>query len=98
MPVRPNMSTGSRRASLCSSSRCRLWSRRVCRIAFEHGHLEDERRSVMMKKKALVVAIGLVVICLIAGFTAGGSLAAKKTDVAVAQPSERSPLQAAVQA
>jgi hypothetical protein len=52
----------------------------------------------MMKNKTLVIAIGLVVICLIAGFTAWDSLAAKKTDVAVAQPSERSPLQAVFQA
>jgi hypothetical protein len=52
----------------------------------------------MMKKKTRVIAIGLVVIGLIAGFTAWGSLAANKTDGVVAQPSESSPLQAAVQA
>jgi hypothetical protein len=52
----------------------------------------------MMTKKTLTIAIGLVVICLIAGFTAWGSLAAKKTDAVVAPPSENSPLQAAIQA
>ena len=52
----------------------------------------------MMKKKTLVIAIGLVVICLIAGFIAWDSLAARKSDVAVAQPSEYSPPQVAVQA
>lgn len=52
----------------------------------------------MMKKKTLAIAIGLVVIALIVGFTAWGSVAARKTDLPVNQPTESSPLQAAIQA
>jgi hypothetical protein len=52
----------------------------------------------MMKKKTLVIAIGLVVICLIVGFTFWGSVAARNSDVAENLPSVSSPIQAAVQA
>ena len=52
----------------------------------------------MMKKKTLAIAIGLVVICLIAGFTAWGALAARKTDDVANLPPVSSPLQAAIQA
>jgi hypothetical protein len=50
----------------------------------------------MMKKKTLAIAIGLVVICLIAGFTAWGPLAARKTDDVANLPTVSSPLQACI--
>ena len=52
----------------------------------------------MTKKHTLAMAIGLVVIGVLAGFTAWGPLATRNTVVATNLPTVSSPLQAAVQA